>query len=122
MRGLLGAVRARVEACIEHGDTSSVAEPAALDEAAELWLAAQLEPDSRLEIIYVLAWLHWCRYQVLPEGLDREDRAAALEFFEMVGKTRPDLVPAGVSRILGSPQPASQGIGRLVQSRRPSAQ
>lgn len=82
LRGLLTAVRGCIENCMEHGDPLSVLEPAALDQANELWLAAQLEPEPQFEIIYVLAWLHWCRYLALPEGLDREDRAAALKFLK----------------------------------------
>ena len=116
LRGLLTAVRGCIENCMEHGDPLSVLEPAALDQANELWLAAQLEPEPQFEIIYVLAWLHWCRYLALPEGLDREDRAAALKFFEMISQTQPNLVPADVSRILGIPQPASQDPGSMYNS------
>jgi tetratricopeptide (TPR) repeat protein len=90
-----------------------VVDPAALGQAAELWLAAQLEPDAQPEIIYVLAWLHWCRYLALPEGLDGDDRAAALELFEMVAQTQPHLVPADVSQILGMPQLASEDPGTV---------
>ena len=101
---------------MEHGDASSVVEPAALEQAAELWRAAQLEPESQFEIIYVLAWLHWSRYLVLPEGLDSDDFVAALEFFKMVGQRQPDLVPADVSRILGMSQPANQDAGDIYNS------
>ena len=113
LRRLLTAVRIRIETCVENGDASSVLEHAALDQASELWLAAQLEPEPQFEIIYILAWLHWCRHLALPEALDREDRAAALKFFEMVGQTQPNLVPADVAQILGMPQPASQDPGNL---------
>ena len=113
LRGLLAAVRARVEACLEQGDASRVVEAAALDQAAELWLAAQLEPESRPEIIYVLAWLHWCRYLALPEDSDREDLAAALELFEIVGQTQPNLVPADVARFLEMAQPAGEDPGSV---------
>lgn len=113
---LLAAIRARLEACMEHGDASRVVEPAALEQAAELWRAAQLEPGSQLEIVYVLAWLHWSRYLVLPEGLDGDDFIAALEFFKMVGQRQPDLVPADVSRILGLSQSANQDAGSIYNS------
>jgi TPR repeat protein len=104
---LLAALHARIEACTEHGDASGVLEASALDQAAELWLAWQLEPERQLEIPYVLAWLHWCRYLALPEDPDSEDRAVALEFFEMVGRAHPSLVPPDVASILGTPMPAA---------------
>jgi tetratricopeptide (TPR) repeat protein len=109
LKELLAALRARVEACIERGDASGVLEASALDQASELWLMWQLEPEPDLEVVYVLAWLHWCRYLALPEGLDREDRVAGLEFFEMVGRAQPSLVPPDVARILGAPMGASSG-------------
>jgi tetratricopeptide (TPR) repeat protein len=110
---LLAAVRARVEACMEYGDASGAVDPAALDQAAELWLAAQLEPEPQAEIIYVLACLHWCRYLALPEGLDRDDHDAALQLFAMIGEIQPDLVPDEVARILGVTRPANQDPGSL---------
>ena len=108
---LLAALSARIETCVEHGDASGVLEASALDEAGELWLALQLEPEPQLEALYILAFLHWCRYQALPEGLDHEDGAAALRFFEMVGRTRPDLVPPDVARVLGTSAPPRGGPG-----------
>jgi tetratricopeptide (TPR) repeat protein len=101
---LLAAARARIEACTERGDPSGVLEASAPDQASELWLAGQLEPESQFEVVYTLAWLHWCRYLALPESLDREDRVAALELFEMVGSAQPDLVPPDVARILATPK------------------
>jgi CHAT domain-containing protein len=106
-------VRARVEACTQNGDASSVLEPGALDEVAELWLAAQLEPEPRLEIINVLAWLHWCRYLELPQHLDREDLAAALQLFTLVGQAQPGLVPDEIARILETARPENQDLASL---------
>jgi tetratricopeptide (TPR) repeat protein len=105
---LLAAIRARLEACMEYGDAASVVAPTALEQAAELWRAGQLEPESQFEIVYVLAWLHWSRYLVLPEGSDGDDFMAALEFFKIVRQSHPDLVPSDVSGIIGMPQPANE--------------
>ncbi|WP_205718515.1 CHAT domain-containing protein [Actinomadura sp. WMMA1423] len=55
-------------------------EDAALTEAQQL--TATLNDDEvDLEASYLLGWLHWYRYQALPEGRDREDFESAVARF-----------------------------------------
>lgn len=111
LQELLDALRVRIEACLEYEDASGVLEDSALNQASELWLAWTLEPGPRVDVINVLARLHWCRYLALPEGQDREDGGTALELFRMVSETEPGLVPPEVARILGTPAQGAAAVG-----------
>lgn len=98
------ALDARVRRFAEFGDPSGVLEPAALAEADRLWAAAQ--PADRdpggvpLDVVTVLAHLHWSRYQVLPQGLDQDDLRKALGMFSLVGDRAPERVPEEAMRLI----------------------
>ena len=74
---LLEAVRTRLRR-VEETDYGPLLEPAAVVEAERL---EQLLDDRDLEGRYLLGWLRWCRYCVLPEEEDQDDLDAALAVF-----------------------------------------
>lgn len=99
---LIAALFTRLQRLVGSGDPSEVLDTAALDEASRLWEAV-LPADGNLQAVPVdvltaLAYLHWSRYQVLPEGQDQHDLRKALAF---CGSTTEDrttvrwLVPPG---------------------------
>ena len=61
------AVQARLERVITAQDLSPVLEKTAITEARELARTLTDDPGS-LPAMYLLGWLHWYRYQALPEG------------------------------------------------------
>ncbi|MGH3374461.1 MAG: tetratricopeptide repeat protein, partial [Actinoallomurus sp.] len=78
--GLRAAVQARLRQVITTRDLSPVLETAALVEARRL---AEILHDGAddVPIRYLLGWLHWYRYQALPEGQDRQDLDTAIGMF-----------------------------------------
>jgi tetratricopeptide (TPR) repeat protein len=74
------AVQARLERVTAAQDLSPVLEETALTEARELARTLTDDPDS-LSSRYLLGWLHWCRYQALPEGHDQQALQAAVTMF-----------------------------------------
>jgi CHAT domain/Tetratricopeptide repeat len=66
------AVLARLDRVATNEDLSPVLEEAALTEARELTRTLTDELDS-LPTRHLLGWLHWYRFQALPEGLDQQD-------------------------------------------------
>ena len=75
---LLAAVRDVLERVATSENLSTVLEADALDAARQL--AGMLrDDDGDLNARYLLGWLHWYRYQALPEGQDRADLVAAIE-------------------------------------------
>jgi hypothetical protein len=73
------AVRARVRRCLE-GDPAAALEPAAVEEMRRLEGYLQGD-DEDLRLYQDLAWLHWFRYRMLPEGTDQDDWQATLRLF-----------------------------------------
>jgi tetratricopeptide (TPR) repeat protein len=59
------------------GDTAAVLDAGAVKEAMQL-AALQGRDDADTQSLLLLGWLHWHRYQVLPQGQDRVDLAAAV--------------------------------------------
>ena len=74
------AVQARLERVITAQDLSPVLEKTAITEARELARTLTDHPSS-LPVRYLLGWLHWYRYQALPEGQDQQDLQAAATMF-----------------------------------------
>jgi tetratricopeptide (TPR) repeat protein len=75
----LSALLARLEGVTATGDLSPVLESAALNEARQLMEVAGGAHD--LEALFAVGWLHWFRYQVLPDGQDQPDLKAAVTMF-----------------------------------------
>jgi len=59
------------------GDADAVLDARAVEEARQL-AALFRRDDADVRSLLVLGWLHWSRYQVLPQGRDKEDLAAAV--------------------------------------------
>ena len=70
--------------------------------AAEAVRAAVPDLDADLEVAHILGWYHWARYQVLPDGQDQEDLAAAVECLRPVYPAYPEAVPDLVRRFFDS--------------------
>jgi len=73
------AVKARLERSAATGDASSVLEPAALAEAAQLTEALRAAGDEDdWEPLQLLGCLHWARYLALPEDQKQKELTAAI--------------------------------------------
>jgi hypothetical protein len=72
---LLAVLQARTVAYTERADPSGVLADQALDEASQLWQAAEEAAASDgglpLDVALTVAWLHWCRPdEVCPVTID----------------------------------------------------
>jgi Tetratricopeptide repeat len=74
------AVQARLDRVTTMQELSPVLEETALDEARKLTRTLTDDLGS-LHAMYLLGWLHWYRYQALPEGHDHQDLEAAVSMF-----------------------------------------
>jgi hypothetical protein len=74
------AVRVRLERVSAAQDLGPVLEDAALSEADGLGRTLTDDPGS-VSARHLLGWLHWHRYQALPEGQDQDDLRAAVSMF-----------------------------------------
>ncbi len=97
-KALLDAVQGRFTAFAEGGwsDPSLVLADEATDQAHALWAAAVAESPAGavpFEVVHALAWLHWSRYYVLPDGQDRNDLQVATALFTHLYRIDPQLVP-----------------------------
>jgi len=77
---LIAAVQARLERVTAVRDLSPVLEETALTEARELTQTLTDDLGS-LPVRYLLGWLHWYRYQALPEGQDQQDLQVAVTMY-----------------------------------------
>ncbi|UXY25984.1 CHAT domain-containing tetratricopeptide repeat protein [Streptomyces sp. HUAS TT20] len=75
----LAVIQARLHRIVA-GDLSAAVEPKALTEARQLAELLWDNDEDPLEASYSLGWLHWFRYQVLPEGEDQADLEATVEW------------------------------------------
>ncbi len=91
---LLAQLQARLEQA-DAGDPKGILDPQALAEVRTL-LKTIDDPVTDLEVALTSGWLHWARYQFLPEGDDQEDLEAALELFAALYPTRPSMLPEQV--------------------------
>ncbi|WP_238435388.1 MULTISPECIES: CHAT domain-containing protein [unclassified Frankia] len=92
---LLEQVRARLERFAVDQDPDAVLDQEAVAEVTAL-LGTAGSPATDLEIVQVAGWLHWVRYELLPDGEDQADLTAALTLFAPVYQIRPDAVPDAV--------------------------
>src|SRR5258705_392310 len=98
---LLASLNARVRRFADTGDPSGVLDDAALSEAREILRPLPQDPDdaqptASVEVLQVLAFLYWSRYQSQPVGADKDDLHAALEYFRLLGSRAPERVPETV--------------------------
>ena len=71
----------------------------ALRLADEVWRSVD-DPGSDLEMLHALGWLHWFRFQCLPEGQDKPELEAAAKLFGPVYLADPEAVPPALRRHL----------------------
>ena len=93
---LLAALKSRLQRFSE-SDPSTVLDPAALYEASQLRETAasmnSVPQAMAIDILTALAYLHWRRYQVLPDGQDQDDLQAALATFALLTRLAPERIP-----------------------------
>src|SRR5215813_4687719 len=114
MESLLAALGQRCRAFAVSGDASLVLEESAASQAQQLTqlIVSSGPPAGQVEVAAhaALGWLHWYRFQVLPEGANQADLEAALQFFSTIVEIAPNMVPGPVLQHLtqvGSPLPNS---------------
>ncbi|MEU6859336.1 CHAT domain-containing protein [Glycomyces sp. NPDC046736] len=90
----LRTVAARVQAFLAGDETKVFGRPAAA-EARDLRDLMETHPDLTAPGTRVLAWFHWCRYQVLPTGEGYDELRQALELFDQA-RDNGDPVPDAV--------------------------
>ncbi|MEV2241396.1 CHAT domain-containing protein [Micromonospora sp. NPDC049891] len=108
-----------------------VLEPEALQEARPVYelldgVAGGDSPtEHEGEALFLLACLHWYRYQVLPAGQDAADLTQAVGLTEMLLHLAPQRVPPSLLALLrahapaaGSAPPMSQGTGGRIPAAR----
>jgi hypothetical protein len=114
------AVQARLERVTTTQDLTPVLEETTLTESREL--ARTLTDDSgSLPARHLLGWLHWYRYQALPEGRNQEDRQAAVTMFtpcfiDAIGGLPGPLIPILAERAIPV---ASELLARAQRSGEP---
>ena len=112
---LVKALDERIIAFIGSSDAAAVLDEGALRDARDLSsiLArpAADEPQADLRALCVLAWMHWCRSQALPQGLDRDDFQTSVRYFSQILPVMPDAVPSFVRQDLAQ---ASTPTGQVA--------
>ncbi|MEU1844773.1 CHAT domain-containing protein [Micromonospora sediminicola] len=98
---------------------------AARDAEAVVDLVSATEPTAPLpertaEALFLLACLHWYRYQVLPAGRDADDLAQAVTLTRLLLHAAPDRVPPSLLALYRAHAPAADPA-RVPRSRAPEA-
>jgi hypothetical protein len=94
----IAALDRRIRA-VEKGEPSAVLDRRALvDSSAMPRRYAGGDGGAPFEAARVVAWLHWCRYQALPQGADRDDLVAALDVFNSLAAVEAQIAPGPVLR------------------------
>jgi len=100
MDGLVRALAQRCRAFEESGDANLVLEESAASQARQLGeLIVSVGPGAgQVEVAahVALGWLHWCRFQVLPEDANQADLAAALRYYSAIAQVAPYMIPEPV--------------------------
>jgi tetratricopeptide (TPR) repeat protein len=60
--------------------------------AKELW-ESEDDPESNLAVLHAVGWMHWYRFQCLPDDQEELEFAAAIRLLAPVYGARPDMVP-----------------------------
>ncbi|MGI5240581.1 hypothetical protein [Dactylosporangium sp. CA-139066] len=107
---------ARIDTYLTRGDPRPVLAPGAVAEAEWLWDATTRDEAVPIEVVHLVAWLHWCRHLA---GSADDDRSAALELFAMMVPQHSELLPEPLARaVYGEPTDASPDdladLGSLV--------
>ncbi|MDO3704725.1 CHAT domain-containing protein [Micromonospora sp. C28SCA-DRY-2] len=114
----VGRLRRRLDAFGSTMDPRHVLDPAAMrdaDAVADLVAGAARRDrvdDATAEAVFLIACLHWYRYQVLPAGQDQADLDHAVLLTEMLLAAAPDKVPpslAAMLRVHGPRSTAARG-------------
>ena len=118
MNHLLAALEARSSGSPSQRIPPVVLDPVAMDEAGRLWEASQA-PDGdlqavSLDVLSVLALLHWIRYQVLPEGRDQDDLRMAVGFLGVLMDRAPEHVPDYVRSFFSDQAKSAADAERLA--------
>lgn len=102
LHALLGGARANPDRILDAGAA-----------AIARRLAEATDPDTDLTAAHALGLYHWLRWEVLPDGSDGEDLAAATRLFGPVYQVSPDSVPELLHHLLGGDDPgkASRDAG-----------
>jgi tetratricopeptide (TPR) repeat protein len=112
---LVKALDERIMVFIGSSDAAAVLDKVALRNVKDLsWILARPaadEPQADLRALCVVAWMHWCRSQALPLGLDRDDFQASLRYFSQILPVMPDGVPSFVRQYLAQ---ASTPTGQVT--------
>jgi tetratricopeptide (TPR) repeat protein len=112
--GLLCAVDERVRRFAESGEPSLVLDEAAASLVQRLEELINGATEFDLEVYLALASLHWCRYQVLPEGADDEAFGAAYTYFVAIARIVPLGGPEPTRRYLAGDGPALEFVAGWV--------
>ncbi|GAA3752546.1 CHAT domain-containing protein [Micromonospora maritima] len=98
---------------------------AARDAEAVVDLVSATEPTAPLpertaEALFLLACLHWYRYQVLPAGRDADDLAQAVTLTRLLLHAAPDRVPPSLLALYRAHAPTAEPTG-VPRSRAPES-
>ncbi|MFI9150634.1 CHAT domain-containing protein [Streptomyces sp. NPDC053367] len=100
----MAALQRRMLKVMREGESpATLLIPQALLEAQEL--ASAGSPEEDLRVAHLLGTFHWYRYQLLPEGEDREAFGEAVRFLYPVYRSHPEVVPDAL-RVLFAQAPA----------------
>ncbi|MET8309752.1 CHAT domain-containing protein [Micromonospora sp. NPDC005173] len=117
-------LRARLDRFGTTRDARAVLDSGAMRDAeAVKELVTSTPPDgsmseSVLEGLFLLACLHWYRYQLLPPGEDADDLGRAVTLTEILLRIAPQLVPPSLLALLQAHRPSSD-TGRVPGPRVP---
>ena len=111
---LLSSLRERLGRFIEEKDTGAILSRDTLREMKAL-LALTPEPSSDPEVLITVGYLHWFRYQVLPQGEDQQDLRAALTFFAPIYQADPEAVPGPLRTFLAEASPGPRTPGTVAE-------
>src|ERR1022692_1474892 len=84
---LINDLHSRMDA-FYRGDPAGVLDEQALVNADALWAAEHDGESVPLAVVSILAWLHWYRYQALPDGQDPDDFYMAARMFDVIAGTQ----------------------------------
>jgi tetratricopeptide (TPR) repeat protein len=113
---LVALSTARIGAFAQGDATGVLDEQAPVDAADLLRQATAAGGGIAIEVARVVALLHWCRYQALPEGRDQDDLQAALGLFTAIAEVDRQGIPEPVLAYLD--RNTSDSTGPSAQAER----